>query len=190
MLASSSRGGLLAGLSLATLLAAAGGPRQAGAQSVSRLMPTATLTTGPTADSLVAGARYRITLPKLPDRIGPQFREERWLTGELVAVRGDSLVLRPHPLTTGVAVPFVAIDRLERSRGVSRAGSAIEGAIGGAILGALAGFTLYDHGLDGPNFATRGRSVGTVAAYAGSIGLLTGILFPTERWRRVDAPGR
>lgn len=173
---------------VALLLASA---NVAGAQA-SRLvvMPVSPGVTAVPADSLTVGRRYRVTLAKLPDRIGPQFPQERYLTGELVAMHGDSLSLRPHPLTSSVMVPIAAVDRLEASRGVSRAGSAFENAIGGAIVGALGGWSLYEHGMPGANFATRGRAIGTGAAYVASIGFLTGLVFPTERWKRVGVPGR
>lgn len=141
-------------------------------------------------DSLQVGARYRVTLAKLPDRIGPQLPQERWLMGELTAQRGDSLVLRPHPLTGTVAVPLSAVDRLEISRGVSRGTSAAENTIGWGLLGALWSWELYHVGLRGTNFDKPWHAVGTGAAIGAGTGLLTGILFPTERWRRVRKPVR
>ena len=139
-------------------------------------------------DSLQVGARYRVTLAKLPDRIGPQLRPERWLMGELTARRGDSLVLRPHPLSGTVAVPLSAVDGLEISRGVSRGASAAENTVGGGLLGALWGWTLYDSGLRGRNFDKPWHAVGTGAAIGAGAGLIGGILFPTERWRHVRKP--
>ena len=143
---------------------------------------------GQRSDSLVIGVRYRVTLPGFPARPGPQAHQERWLSGELVARRADSLVLRPHPQTGEVAIPISAVERLERSRGVSRFTSGVEGAIGGALVSAVLGWNLYEHKLRGPGFNTRGQAIGTSAAVGGGLGLLAGLLFPTERWKRVDVP--
>ena len=139
-------------------------------------------------DSLQVGARYRITLPKFADRPGPQFPQSRWLAGELVERRGDSLIVRPHPTTGNVAVPFASIDRLERSRGVSRAASTFEGAVGGALVGAVIGSIVYGFDVRAPGYNTFWQSVGTSAAHGAGAGLVTGLLFPTERWKRVRKP--
>jgi len=139
-------------------------------------------------DSLQVGARYRITLPEFADRPGPQFPPSRWLAGALVEQRRDTLVVRPHPSTGVIAVPFTSIDRLERSRGVSRAASGFEGAIGGALVGALLGSLVYDIGVRGTNFNTRWQAVGIMAANSAGGGLVAGVLFPTERWKRITTP--
>jgi hypothetical protein len=139
-------------------------------------------------DALQVGARYRVTLVKFPDRAGPQLPPDRWLAGELVERHSDTLVLRPHPATGSVPVPSGAIDRLEISRGVSRCASAFENAIGGALLGALVGKTIYDSGLRGTNYQKPWQAVGTTAAIAAGSGFVVGLLFPNERWKRVDKP--
>lgn len=139
-------------------------------------------------DTLEVGARYRITLPEFADRPGPQPSPTRWLTGTLVERRGDSLVVRPHPTTGAVAVPVSSIHRLERSRGVSRAASAVEGAVGGGLAGLILGNVVYELGLRAPGFNTRWQSMGTMAAHAGGAGLLTGALLPSERWKRIANP--
>ena len=139
-------------------------------------------------DSLQVGARYRITLPEFADRPWPQFPPSRWLAGALVEQRRDTLLLQPHPSTGVIAVPFTSIDRLERSRGVSRVASGFEGAVGGALLGAVMGSLVYDIGVRGTNFNTRWQAVGIMAANAAGGGLVAGVLFPTERWKRVATP--
>jgi hypothetical protein len=139
-------------------------------------------------DSLRVGARYRVTLAKFPDRVGPQLPPDRWLAGELIERRADTLVLRPHPGTGSVPVPATAIDRLEVSRGVSRATSAFENALGGAVGGGLTGFLLYRTGLRGTNFHKPWQAVGISAASGAAGGLISGLLFPVERWRRVARP--
>jgi hypothetical protein len=139
-------------------------------------------------DGLQVGARYRVTLVKFPDRVGPQLPADRWLAGELTERRADTLMLRPHPATGSVAVPATAIDRLEVSRGVSRATSAFENALGGAIAGGIAGYFLYDSGLRGINFHKPWQAVGISAATGAAGGLIGGLLFPVERWRRVERP--
>ena len=143
---------------------------------------------GQRGDSLQVGGRVRVTLRDFPGRPGPQPIQGRWLSGELVARRADSLVLRPHPQTGEVAVPMSAVTRLERSRGTSRLGSGVEGAVGAAVVSAVLGWNLYERKLHGPGFNTRGQAIGTSAAVGGAIGLLVGILFPSERWKRVDVP--
>ena len=140
------------------------------------------------SDTLQVGARYRITLPEFADRPGPQFPPSRWLTGELVERRGDTLVMRPHPTTGAVAVPLSSIHRLERSRGVSRVVSAVEGAFGGALVGTILGNVFYDLGVRGSGFNTRWQATGTIAAHAAGGGLLAGALFPSEKWKRVANP--
>jgi hypothetical protein len=139
-------------------------------------------------DSLQLGARYRVRLPRLPDVDGPQFPNARLLTGALVARHGDSLVLQPHPSTGSVAVPLSSVERLEKSRGVSRAASAVEGAVGGAVVGAVFGLLLYELDVRGSGYDTRWQSVGTTAGNAAIGGFAAGLLFPGERWKRVDKP--
>ncbi len=139
-------------------------------------------------DSLQVGARHRITLPAFADRPGPQFPASRWLAGALVGQRRDTLLLQPHPSTGVVAVSITAVDHLERSRGVSRAASGFEGAVGGALVGALLGSFFYDIGVRGTNFNTRWQAVGIMAANGAGGGLFAGVLFPTERWKRVATP--
>lgn len=139
-------------------------------------------------DTLQLGARYRITLPEFANRPGPQPPPSRWLTGELIERRGDTLVVRPHPTTGAVAVPFSSIHRLERSRGVSRVVSAVEGTFGGALVGAILGNVFYDLGVRGSGFNTRWQATGTIAAHGAGGGLLAGALFPSEKWKRVATP--
>ena len=139
-------------------------------------------------DSLQVGARYRITLPEFADRPWPQSPQSRRLAGALVERQRDTLVIRPHPTTGVVAVPFTSIERLERSRGVSRAASGFEGAVGGALMGALLGSLVYDMGVRGTNFNTRWQAVGIMAANSAGGGLVAGVLFPTERWKRITTP--
>jgi hypothetical protein len=139
-------------------------------------------------DTLQVGARYRITLPEFPDRPGPQFPQSRWLAGEFVAYRADSILVRPHPTTGAVAVPLGAIDRLERSRGVSRAASGFEGAVGGALVGALVGWLVYEVGARTMGDDTRWEAIGSTAAWSAAGGLAAGVLFPTERWKRISKP--
>lgn len=139
-------------------------------------------------DSLQVGVRYRVTLPEFAGRPGPQFRQSRWLTGELVGRHADSLVLRPHPTTGTVSVPLASVDRLERSRGVSRATSAFEGAVGGALAGALFGAIAYGIDSRDSEFNSRWEAIGTSAAFTAGVGLVVGLLFPSERWKRVDTP--
>ena len=140
------------------------------------------------AEALQVGARYRVRLPKLPEVDGPQFPNGRLLAGALVEQRGDSLVLRPHPTTGSVAVPLSSVERLEKSRGISRVASAVEGAVGAAVAGALFGLLLYELDVRGSGYNTRWQAVGTSAGNAAIGGFAVGLLFPSERWKRVDKP--
>lgn len=139
-------------------------------------------------DTLQVGVRYRITLPDFPDRPDPQLAPSRWLTGTFVGRRGDSVLVQPHPTTGVVAVPLASIDRLERSRGISRLGGALENGIAGAAFGALFAAVFYDRYVHSNGFETRGRAAGTVAAYVGGSAFIASALFPTERWRRIAKP--
>jgi hypothetical protein len=162
-------------------------------RGITLLLATALLAAAPAAraqdsEALQLGVRYRVRLPKLPNVDGPQFPNGRMLAGELVERRADSLVLRPHPSTSTVAVPLSAVERLEKSRGISRAASAVEGAVGGAVVGALIGLIFYELDVRGSGFDTRWEAVGTVAGNTALGGFVAGLLFPAERWKRVDTP--
>jgi hypothetical protein len=139
-------------------------------------------------ESLQLGARYRVRLPKLPDVDGPQFPKGRLLAGALVERRGDSLVLRPHPTTGSVTVPLSSVERLEKSRGISRIISAVEGAVGAAAVGALFGFVDYQLDVRGSGYDTRWQAIGASAGNAALGGFAVGLLFPAERWKRVEKP--
>jgi hypothetical protein len=139
-------------------------------------------------EALQLGARYRVRLPKVPDMDGPQFPNGRLLAGALVEQRGDSLILRPHPTTGSVAVPLSSVERLEKSRGISRIASAVEGAVGAAVAGALFGLVLYELDVRGSGYNTAWQAVGTSAGNAAIGGFAVGLLFPSERWKRVDKP--
>ena len=152
------------------------------------LLASAPSTHAQEGDSLATGVRYRITLPKLSTLSGPQFPGTRWLTGELTERRGDSLVVRPHPTASTVSVPLASVDRLERSQGVSRLASGVEGAVVGAIFGVAVGSILYELGVRESGFRTWGQAVGTMAAHAGGGGLVTGLVLPSERWKRIRVP--
>ena len=152
------------------------------------LLGSATAAPAQQGEALQLGARYRVRLPRLPDVDGPQFPNGRLLAGALVERRGDSLVLRPHPTTGSVAVPLASVERLEKSRGISRIASAVEGAVGAAVAGALFGLVLYEFDVRGSGYNTRWQAVGTSAGNAALGGFAVGLLFPAERWKRVDKP--
>ena len=52
----------------------------------------------------------------------------------------------------------------------------------GAIVGALFGVLLYDFDLRAAGYNMRWQAAGTTAAWSAGGGLITGSLFPTERW--------
>ena len=127
-------------------------------------------------------SRVRVFLT--PQRDVEGYTAPQVLRGTLVALDTDSLTLQIHPGTGPIRVARSAVRRIDVSRGVpSRAASAAIGAIGGAALGALEFWVLNDE-----EFGSDGEAAWTGAAVGAGFGLITGALWPHERWKRARFP--
>lgn len=105
------------------------------------------------------------------------------LRGQVVEASPDSVVLQIHPGVAPVRLSWDGVTRVEVSQGVpNRLESGIrEGVTGGLILGlvVMALNTREDH------FGATWKQDMTAAF---GISFMSGILWPRERWRRVDVP--
>ena len=132
------------------------------------------------------GARVRVWVPEPYRQMeGPARRQ--LLRGTVETLASDTLYLSIPGTAGTVAVPRVAMRRLQLSRGrPSRPASAIERAVGGAIGGAVSWASLNDpRRRGGPHYATDWRAAGVGAVWGAGIGAVTGLVFPHEQWRRV-----
>jgi hypothetical protein len=150
---------------------------------------------------LAAALLLSIALPARGQEIAPRTRVRIWLTpqrqvegytlpqvlrGTLLETGADSLTLQVHPATSPIRIAKTAVRRVDVSRGVpSRAASAAMGAVGGAALGALEFWLLNDE-----EFGSDGEAALVGAAAGAGIGLVTGALWPHERWHRFRWPAR
>jgi hypothetical protein len=120
------------------------------------------------------GTRVRVIVPDtLRQEWGPPVQ---LLRGDVAAITRDTLVLQLHATSSPLSIPRSSIRRLERSLGVNRFESALRGALFGAITVGLA--HLVD---DDPSW----REFGDGAAVGAPVGFVLGVIWPTERWRRV-----
>ena len=140
-------------------------------------------------DQVAVGARVRVWVPEpwLQDG-GPWKRQQ--LRGTVTAVGSDTLQLSIPGTEGTVAVARGSIRRLDVSRGrPSRVASAFERAFGGAIVGAAAAALRNDPDSDQwPNSSSDWRAAGQGAIYGAAFGAAIGLIFPTERWRRIKLP--
>ena len=138
------------------------------------------------SDQVQSGARVRVWVPEpwLQDG-GPWKRQQ--LRGTVVSVGQDTLHLTVPGTEGTIAVARESIRRLDVSRGrPSRVASAFERAVGGAIVGAVAtALQNNPHNDDWPNYSSDWRAAGQGAIYGAAFGAAIGIIFPTERWRKV-----
>ena len=126
---------------------------------------------------LPAGARVRITLPDSA-RQTPLTLRVQSVIGTVARTTSDTLWLQVASRDT-VRVPRAALRRVEVSRGVSRARSALEFGFGiGLGVGLASAFGAYgdDH---------RGDDAIVIGAVTAAFGGVLGALRPYERWRRV-----
>jgi hypothetical protein len=118
------------------------------------------------------------------------------LTGYLVRSSADGLVVRPEGRSATLYVPYVAMAKLEISRGErNRGSSATKGALAGGLLGVLFGVGSAMAGgscspdaivCDGPGLALP---LGIVAGAVGATpGLAAGAAAPTEQWVETGVP--
>jgi len=123
---------------------------------------------------LPAGARVRITLPDSA-RPFPFARRARAVIGTVARATMDTLWVQVGGPDT-VRVPRGVIRKVEVSRGVSRARSALEmGLLFGVDVGLLV--ATHDH-------HERGEAV-AIGVSAVALGAFIGAVSPYERWRRV-----
>jgi hypothetical protein len=131
--------------------------------------------------------RVLVTLTRQPEVEGAT--PSQAIRGTLLAIDADSMTVQVHPGTGPLRVSRAAVRRMYVSRGVpSRTQSAAAGAVGGAVLVALS-FWLQNQG-EHPEFSSDRDAALTGAAVGGGLGLVTGALFPRERWHRVRLPAR
>ena len=126
---------------------------------------------------LPAGARIRITLPDSA-RQTPLTLRIQTVVGTFARTTSDTLWLQVGGPDT-VRVPRAALRRVEVSRGVSRARSALEFGFGTGLaigLASHAGAYGDDH---------RGDDAIVIGAVTAVVGAVIGALRPYERWRRV-----
>lgn len=134
---------------------------------------------------LPVGERVRVALPEFQAQQENRMQKAQYLRGVLENVSGDTLFIRPSPLTGVVAVPLIGVYSMQRSRGVPRRiPSAIGTGIGGAVVFALNAAIFYSKsrtfGAD-----SRSEAMGNAAALGGAVFGVVGFVWPAERWRRM-----
>lgn len=137
------------------------------------------------AQALAVGDRIRLTVAEpQPQQESPGSRR-LVLRGEVTRLVPDSIYLRPSPVTSELSIPVVAVKSLQRSRGVSRSATALRLAF---VLAATT--ALYSAGVHDDDRPLMGADDWRDAALAGAAigagtGLILGVVFPTEGWRRL-----
>ncbi len=133
------------------------------------------------------GVRVRVWLPEaqLQQEDSPWRRQRlRATVGDVV---NDTLRLVVPGASGSLSVARADIQRLDISRGTSRAASAFERAVGFAIAGAISAAIENDPGSsEWPNYRTSWRAAGEGAKWGAAFGAVLGFVLPTERWRRVS----
>jgi hypothetical protein len=139
------------------------------------------------AQTVAVGDRIRLTVPESqPQQEAPGSRR-LVLRGEVTRVTRDStlidsIYIRPAPATSELGIPVSAIKSLQRSRGVSRAESAVRMAFVLAVTTALFAPGLYDSEDDGRSWEEQALFG---AALGAGTGIVVGVIFPTEGWQRL-----
>ena len=155
-------------LAIAALLTA--GPATAGAQFDARVQP---------------GVRVRARIPEPHQQENGPWRRQL-LRATVSDVGTDTLRLVVPGTSGSVAVARANIRRLDVSRGTSRVASAFERAIAFAITGAITAAIENDPGnSEWPHYNRDWRAAEEGAKWGAAIGAVVGLVFPTERWRRV-----
>jgi hypothetical protein len=114
------------------------------------------------------------------------------IRGTLLEMDADSMTIQMHPGTGPLRVSRGVVRRMYVSRGVpSRTQSAAVGTVGGAALGALVGWLNKDARTANGRAYSSGRDAALAgAAFGAGLGLVSGALFPHERWHRIRLPAR
>jgi hypothetical protein len=133
------------------------------------------------------GMRVRVWVPE------PWMQEDHtpWrrqlLRGTVASATADTLHLTVPGTAGTLSVARPSIHRLDVSRGrPSRGASALERAFAGAIVGAIS--VALDNDPDGkrwPNYSRDWRAAEEGAKWGAAFGAALGVIFPTERWRRI-----
>lgn len=109
------------------------------------------------------------------------------VTGSLVYIDPDSLVVRPRGESPALSLPFARVEMLEVSRGRDSRAGARQGVTWGVYLGAAVGVIAGALSASGTS-ADTGESavIGAVggAVLGGGLGAAAGAIFPPERWSR------
>ena len=134
------------------------------------------------------GVRVRVWLPDdHPQDNTPWGRQ--LLRGTVSEIEGDVLRLTVPGASGTLAVSRPGIRRLDVSLGRNRAASMFERAVGFAIVGAITAALENDpDGSRWPSHESGWVAAGQGAAWGAGIGAVVGLIWPTERWRRVRLP--
>lgn len=133
--------------------------------------------------------------PALGSRVLVWTTDERRVVGDLINVRGDTLVVRTStelspelahiPVGRVELVPASAIARIDVSSG---RGFQAEHVLGGAVLGAVAGVALAATANAAlRDFGGPGVDYGDAAAVGAAVGAVLGAATPGDRWEEHPA---
>lgn len=131
------------------------------------------------------GVRVRVWLPDEHPQENTPWRRQL-LRATVSGVENDMLRLTVPGAEGTLSVQRSAIRRLDVSRGRSRITNFFERGLGGAVAGAITGAVLNDpEGNQWPDHDSRWEAAGYGALGGFAIGGIIGLVFPTERWRRL-----
>jgi hypothetical protein len=134
------------------------------------------------------GTRIRVWLPE-PRRQAEGPLRRQLLRGTVASLTSDTLRLSLPGAVGTLDIPRSSVRRMEVTRGISRPASAFERAVGGAIAGAVTYALMNDpRRRGGPHYRTDWRAAGVGASWGAGFGALGGLIWPSERWRRVRMP--
>jgi hypothetical protein len=140
-------------------------------------------------DRIRPGVRVRVWLPEQEPQENAPWRRQL-LRGTVGGVEDDVLRVSVPGTEGTLAVARSGIRRIDVSLGRNRGASAFERAVEFGALGALWAGLLNDPGRDDwPSYNSDWRAAGYGAIGGAVAGAVVGLVFPTERWRRVKLPG-
>jgi len=136
-------------------------------------------------ERLQPGVRVRVWLPEAHQQENGPWRRQL-LRATVSDVGNDTLRLVVPGTAGSLTVARANIRRLDVSRGTSRVASTFERALGLAIVGAISTALENDPGgSQWPNYSRDWRAAQEGAKWGAAFGAVLGVVFPTERWRRV-----
>lgn len=131
------------------------------------------------------GVRVRVWLPESQQQEHTPWRRQL-LRATVSGVAGDTLRVTVPGAQGLLSVPRADVRRLDVSLGTSRVASAFERAAGFAIAGAISAALENDvNSTEWPHYRRTWRAAGEGAKWGAAFGAVVGLVFPTERWRRV-----